>query len=115
MSIFIVDFGSCDMSENPVDSSYLCLAVSGAWARFGQLMSTCEHIRELLSAEQKERVSSLDEMRVREGQTRRAITEETKDRLAGDAEQASRLRELAAKLDTERSERVHWLHDSQIT
>ena len=78
-------------------------------------MSTCEHIRELLSAEQKERVSSLDEMRVREGQTRRAITEETKDRLAGDAEQASRLRELAAKLDTERSERVHWLHDSQIT
>jgi hypothetical protein len=74
---------------------------------FGQLMSTCEHIRELLSAEQKERVSSLDEMRVREGQTRRAITEETKDRLAGDAEQASRLRELAAKLDTERSERVN--------
>merc|ERR1719183_409535 len=45
-----------------------------------------EHLRDLVSNEQKERMTSIDELADRVGQTRRAVTEETKDRLAGDSE-----------------------------
>ena len=40
------------------------------------------------------------------GQTRRAVTEETKDRLAGDSELQARVRELRALVDAEKGERT---------